>query len=49
VHENRCDSGVYVEVVVVVAGDGEIPHPAVALGRDPAAQDGSGITAGRGA
>jgi hypothetical protein len=49
VDKDWAHGGVDVEVVVVVAGNGEIPHPAVALGRDPAAQDGSGITAGRGA
>jgi hypothetical protein len=30
------NTGNHVEVVVVVAGDGEVPHPAVVIGRDRA-------------
>jgi len=34
VNEDRCCSNCDVEVVVVVAGDGQVPHPAVTDGRD---------------
>jgi hypothetical protein len=39
-----CD---HVEVVVVVAGDGEVPHPAVMLGRDRPADDDRGLAVRR--
>jgi hypothetical protein len=35
-----------VEVVVVVAGDGQVPHPAVVYGRDRPADDGGEGTVG---
>jgi hypothetical protein len=35
-HEHCRTAHYYVEVVVVVAGDGEVPHPAVVSGRDRA-------------
>lgn len=34
-------SGVDVEVVIVVAEDGQVPHPAVVPAGDPAAEDGN--------
>jgi hypothetical protein len=36
VDENGGGSDVHIEVVVIVAGDGEVPHPAVVVGRDRA-------------
>jgi hypothetical protein len=36
----------HVEVVVVVAGDGEVPHPAVVDGWCRAADDDGGLPAG---
>jgi hypothetical protein len=39
--------GEYVEVVVVVARDGEVPHPAVMCGRDRPAYDDRGLAVRR--
>ena len=39
--------GEYVEVVVVVAGDGEVPHPPVVVGRNRAAVGHDLLTVGR--
>ena len=36
-------SGDYIEVVVVVAGDGEVPHPPVVDGRDRASDHDRGL------
>jgi transposase len=40
--QDGCGGQVYVEVVVVVAGDGEVPHPAIMVDRDGAADHGRG-------
>jgi len=47
VDEDSGDGGVDVEVAVVVAGDGEVPHPPVViLGRGSAVGDGEGAVRG---
>jgi hypothetical protein len=46
-NEDHCSQRINVEVVVIVAGDGEVPHPAIAAARRPASDDaGGGIPTG---
>jgi hypothetical protein len=40
VYEDGCGGGVDVEVVIAVAGDGEVPHPACGGLGSPSAEDG---------
>lgn len=49
VDEDGCRGDVGVEVVVVAAGDGQVPHPAVAVAGGVSADDGGGGAAARAA